>query len=75
MQPKLNLLSKEGKWKEMAELIDDELLNEIAVVAETPKQVADMIKERYSGKGQRISPAFYSGELELASTVIKELKS
>ena len=75
LQPKLNLLSKEGKWKEMAELIDDELLNEIAVVAETPKQVADMIKERYSGKGQRISPAFYSGELELASTVIKELKS
>ncbi|SVE35500.1 uncharacterized protein METZ01_LOCUS488354, partial [marine metagenome] len=74
MQPKLNILSKEGKWKEMGELIDDELLNAIAVVAESPKGVAEEIKKRYAGKGDRISPAFYSGELELASEVIKELR-
>ena len=36
LQGKLNLMSKEGKWKEMALLIDDELLNTVAVVAETP---------------------------------------
>ena len=75
LQGKLNLLSKEGKWQEMAQLIDDELLNEIAVIAETPKEVGEIIKKRYAGKGERISPAFYSGELELASAVMEELKN
>ena len=75
LQVKLNLLSKEGKWKEMTSLIDDELLNTVAVVAETPEAVAEEIKKRYGDQGDRITPAFYSGENGLASRVIDALRS
>jgi len=74
LQGRLNLLSKEGKWGEMTSLIDDELLNTVAVVAETPEEVADEIKKRYSDQGDRITPAFYSGEEGLASRVISALR-
>ena len=74
LQVRLNLLSKEGKWGEMTSLIDDELLNTVAVVAETPEEVAEEIKKRYSDQGDRITPAFYSGEEGLASRVISALR-
>ena len=75
LQGKLNLMSKEGKWKEMTSLIDDELLNKVAVVAETPEVAADEIKLRYGDQGDRITPGFYSGEKGLAARVIQALKS
>ena len=34
LQPELNALSKQGKWVEMGELIDDDILSTFAVVAE-----------------------------------------
>ena len=37
LQDELNRLSKEGKWKEMGELIDDDILDTFAVVAEPEK--------------------------------------
>jgi probable F420-dependent oxidoreductase len=39
-------LSKEGKWMEMAGLIDDEILNTIAVVG-TPAEIAQKIADRF----------------------------
>ena len=74
LQGRLNLLSKEGKWKEMSSLIDDELLNTVAVVRETPEAVSEEIKKRYGDQGDRITPAFYSGEEGLASRVIDALR-
>ena len=68
-------MSKEGKWKEMALLIDDELLNTVAVVAETPEAAAAEIKLRYGEQGDRITPGFYSGEKGLAARVIKALRA
>ena len=38
LQDELNALSKQGKWKEMGELIDDDMLNTFAVVAEPEKR-------------------------------------
>ena len=68
-------MSKEGKWKEMASLIDDELLNKVAVVAETPEAAAVEIKSRYGDQGDRITPGFYSVEKGLATRVIESLKN
>ena len=34
LQDELNALSKQGRWAEMGDLIDDEILNTFAVVAE-----------------------------------------
>jgi probable F420-dependent oxidoreductase len=45
LQPRLNRLSKEGKWREMIGEIDDELLNLIAVSG-TPAEVAAELKVR-----------------------------
>ena len=46
LQPELNRLSKEGKWDEMGTLIDDDILNAFAIVAE-PDNVVDNFKNRY----------------------------
>ena len=57
LQSELNRLSKEGKWVEMGELIDDEILEAFAVVAE-PDAIAAGIAERFGGVVDRIS--FYA---------------
>ena len=70
----LNRLSKEGKWKEMGDAIDDEVLNTFAVVSEDPDELAKEIIRRYGDQGQRIAPILYSGELELMPSVLQALK-
>jgi probable F420-dependent oxidoreductase len=57
LQDELNLLSKEGRWKEMGELIDDGMLEEFAVVGE-PEEVAAKWTARWGGLVDRLS--FYS---------------
>jgi probable F420-dependent oxidoreductase len=53
LQTTLNAMSKEGKWAEMGELIDDEILTTFAVVAE-PEDIAAELGKRYSGVVTRI---------------------
>jgi len=53
LQDELNALSKQGKWKEMGELIDDDMLNAFAVVAE-PEGVAAEIGNRFGDVLSRI---------------------
>jgi probable F420-dependent oxidoreductase len=57
LQPELNGLSKQGKWAEMGELIDDEVLHTFAVVAE-PEGVGKELRRRYGGVVDRVS--FYA---------------
>ncbi len=57
LQDELNALSKQGKWSEMGELIDDDMLATFAVVAK-PEQVAAGLHERYGDVVDRIS--FYA---------------
>ena len=71
----LNKLSKQGQWKEMGEAIDDETLKTFAVIEETPEALAREIKNRYGNIGQRIAPVLYSGELDLAASVLAALKT
>ena len=54
LQEELNALSKQGKWKEMGDLIDDDVLNTFAVVAE-PEGVASELGKRYGDVIGRIS--------------------
>ena len=46
LQDELNALSKQGKWVEMGELIDDEILNTFAVVG-APEEVGPELHRRY----------------------------
>jgi len=54
LQPELNSLSKQGKWAEMGELIDDDVLGAFAVVGR-PDEVAAQVLARYRGVIDRLS--------------------
>ena len=54
MHDELNRLSKRGRWDEMAALIDDDVLETIAVVAPR-EQVAARIEERLAGIADGVS--------------------
>ena len=45
LQPKLNRMSKEGRWLEMINEIDDELFDTIGVSG-TPEEVGQRLRER-----------------------------
>lgn len=53
LQPELNRLSKHGRWDEMPALIDDPLLDQIALRG-TPAEVADALRHRYAGVADRV---------------------
>ena len=53
----LNLLSRQGRWIEMAEMISDEMLNEFAIVA-PHNELARRVRERYEGLLDRIAYYF-----------------
>lgn len=75
LQTELNTLSKQAKWSDMAQLIDDEILNTFAVVAEL-SEVAKALKTRYGGVVDRIS--FYTAGAMASEgwqAVIQELKA
>ena len=46
LQDDLNAMSKQGRWVEMADLVDDEILNTFAVVGE-PERIAPELRRRY----------------------------
>jgi probable F420-dependent oxidoreductase len=50
----LQAMARGGKWSEMAELIDDEMLAAFAVVC-APEDLATSLKDRYSGLADRLS--------------------
>ncbi len=75
LQDDLNRMSKEGKWKEMGELITDEILHTFAVVAE-PEQIAAGLNERYGGVVARISfYAPYASDPDRWRAVMDQLKA
>jgi probable F420-dependent oxidoreductase len=48
LQTELNAMTKAGRWKEMGSLLDDEMLNTFAIVAE-PDRVAEEVLRRFRG--------------------------
>jgi probable F420-dependent oxidoreductase len=74
LQTELNGLSKQGKWVEMGELIDDEILNAFAVVAD-PEGVGAELARRYGGIVDRCSfYAPYRTDPDRWTRVIEDLK-
>jgi probable F420-dependent oxidoreductase len=75
LQPELNTLSKQGRWKEMGELIDDEMLDAFAVVGSIDA-VAQQLHERWGGLLHRISfYAPYDVEPDELTKLIAALKA
>ncbi|MEM8619336.1 MAG: LLM class F420-dependent oxidoreductase [Actinomycetota bacterium] len=75
LQTELNVLSKEGRWNDMAALIDDDVLDAFAVVAE-PDNVAAELKRRFSTVVDRLSfYAPYEAARELVPPMLAELRT
>ena len=58
LQPRLNAMSKQGRWREMGDLIGDDLLAAFAVVGE-PEAIPSLIKARCGDLVDRIAVAYY----------------
>ncbi len=60
LQPRLNALSKAGKWKEMDALVSEEMLDTI-VISGTPQEAAAILREQYLPLTPHIAPSLYGG--------------
>ncbi len=75
LQKELNVLSKKGGWLEMAAAIDDELLDQIAVVG-AREEIAGKLKARYGDWADRLSPvAPYSPDTDHWQDIVHQLGS
>lgn len=74
LQTELNTLSKRGEWEAMGELIDDDILDEFALVGE-PHEVPGIIRERFGGVVDRLQ--FFVGvdDADTWGPVIEELRA
>jgi probable F420-dependent oxidoreductase len=70
LQPRLNALSKQGKWAEMSTLLSDELLDAV-VVHGSPEEVGERLRERCAGWCGRVSPVVYAGDLEVRERLVR----
>jgi len=74
LQDDLNRLSKDGKWVEMGDLIDDEILDTFAIVAE-PSQIATRFTARFGDVVDRLSfYAPYKSDPDTWLPVLEELQ-
>jgi probable F420-dependent oxidoreductase len=75
LQDELNALSKQGKWVEMGDLVDDEVLNTFAVVG-PPESIAPELGRRYGDVIDRLSfYAPYQSDPDRWTTVMEALKA
>ncbi|GJM37860.1 MAG: LLM class F420-dependent oxidoreductase [Acidimicrobiales bacterium] len=70
----LNRMSKEGKWVEMADVIDDEILDAFSIVGE-PGDVAPKLAERYAGIVDRVQFAYDDGGNEEWAAVGEQIRA
>jgi probable F420-dependent oxidoreductase len=68
LQPRLNAMTKQGRWDEMAALVPDEVLHEFAVVG-APGEAGRALAAKYAGIADRLTlsmPYQHAAEAKLA---------
>ncbi len=74
LQIELNALSKQGQWGEMANLITDEMLNTMGVMAE-PSEIVPEMQSRYGDFTDRTSGSFGFVEREARNAMVAALRA
>ncbi len=74
LQGELNTMSKQGRWKEMGQLITDDMVQEFGVVGE-PASIAPQMLARYGGLIDRTSASFPVSDDDQRRQIIQELRS
>ncbi|MEH6593129.1 MAG: TIGR03617 family F420-dependent LLM class oxidoreductase [Halioglobus sp.] len=74
LQPRLNALSKEGKWDELADSIDDDFVDAFTTQGE-PHEIAAKLREKYGQHADRLAIyAPYAAPDAMWKKIIGELK-
>jgi probable F420-dependent oxidoreductase len=75
LQPELQARTRAGDWDGMAALVDDELLEAVAIVA-PPDEVAPAIEERFGGLLDRVAlNAPYQADPDLWRGIARDLRA
>ena len=75
LQPKLNKLSKEGKWDELATYIDDDFVDAFSTRGK-PEDIAAQLKDKYGSFANRLAIyAPYGAPDDMWRKIIAELKN
>lgn len=75
LQPKMNALSKEGKWDELASCINDEFVDAFTTCGK-PEEIAAKLKAKYGAYTDRLAIyAPYGAPDEMWQKIISELKT
>jgi probable F420-dependent oxidoreductase len=74
LQPKLNRLSKEGKWDEMAASLPEDVVDAF-VISGTAEQVVDQMSTTFAGKIDRTSFGFEVDDPDRRKALIQRIKS
>ncbi len=74
LQSELNIMSKQGRWKEMGTLITDEIVNAFAVVGE-PGEIAPEMLRRYGTFTDRTSASFPVSDDAEREKIIRTLRA
>ena len=72
LQPKLNAMSKQGRWAEMGTLIDEKMVRQFAIVAE-PQRIAAQMKARFGDIVDRTSSAYAQLPKAEREKIVREL--
>ena len=73
LQPRLNLLSKQGQWQQMSALLSEELLDAVVVQGD-PDTAGALLRERCGGWCERVSPVVYGGGPGSAARLLRAIK-
>ena len=74
IQPELNQLSKEGRWDELADFIDDDFVDAFCTSGK-PEEIAGLLKERYGQHADRLAIyAPYAAPDAMWQSIVSELK-
>jgi probable F420-dependent oxidoreductase len=75
LQPRLNALSKEGKWDELATYIDDDFIDAFTTRGK-PDEIAGKLKAKYGKHADRLSIyAPYAAPYAMWKKIVTELKA
>lgn len=73
LQPRLEELSKQGKWDDMSALVGDDMLEAIALVG-TPVEIGEKVRAGRCALVDRICPVAYTQNFSLMKKVADELR-
>ena len=74
LQPRLRELTRTGRWSELPDLVDDELVRTFTVCA-PPAAAARQIAERFGGIADRVALGVHHGGEGLVAELVAELRA